>query len=608
MDQENVAEVQEETTLTKIRLKLNEQKVKLWEPPYFDKEKKKPEEKNIHELATILKGDLSMPLAHIFQGLLMLQQHALEKLAARNKFQESGDLNLRLRCAKGMKTRNKTIEVNASILGSDLVNKLGEQVDRNPAMLRLICNGRVVKEDLSLQDQGIKTSSTIMVVLISSRESVEVVNEQRRLLEQTKEDAGRLGSRDAKSDEYYLQIADQSGRALDIPPEEKKALIIAMSLHEKGKAALAKADYSLALVLMLEAESEFSACRSELVETVDNFAILNLDIAWCYLMLQSVSELPNASDRLDVCERKFKESYGLKLERLQAIKGATGQEGALLMRLHLLQGIVAFHLGREREASLLLKKAGIEAELLDVNDQLLSQLVSIGYTPKEARLGLRASQGNIEGAVLHITMKRDERKEIRRKEKEERELERLRKKLGQCADGTWINVGYFKTLVGMGFTEKIASAALRQANNSLNLAVQFLQEDPDLIQVAVQESEAMDDEDVSEEDLVKLISLGYSPEMAKIALKNEDSVEEAAESLLTNNGKLTLLEETGRKRKRKGKKDKDSEDEEEREDGEAYARIKDGIAQGEEDHLDMDLKLEKEFLAKYTEMVNQNQN
>ena len=49
-----------------------------------------------------------------------------------------------------------------------------------------------------------------------------------------------------------------------------------------------------------------------------------------------------------------------------------------------------------------------------------------------------------------------------------------------------------------------------------------------------------------------------------------------------------IIQETGRKRKRKGKKDSD--DGEEREDGEAYARIKDGIAQGEEDHLDMDLK------------------
>ncbi len=46
-----------------------------------------------------------------------------------------------------------------------------------------------------------------------------------------------------------------------------------------------------ALVLLLEAEAEFSHCRSELVERIDNTAILSLDIAWCYLMLQSVGYL-----------------------------------------------------------------------------------------------------------------------------------------------------------------------------------------------------------------------------------------------------------------------------------------------------------------------------
>ena len=35
---------------------------------------------------------------------------------------------------------------------------------------------------------------------------MKIIEEQRRLLEQTKEDAGRLGSRDAKKDEYYLQV------------------------------------------------------------------------------------------------------------------------------------------------------------------------------------------------------------------------------------------------------------------------------------------------------------------------------------------------------------------------------------------------------------------
>ena len=40
MDSENLALAQEEATLTKIRNYLNTQKVKLWEPPYYDPEKK----------------------------------------------------------------------------------------------------------------------------------------------------------------------------------------------------------------------------------------------------------------------------------------------------------------------------------------------------------------------------------------------------------------------------------------------------------------------------------------------------------------------------------------------------------------------------------------
>ena len=44
---------------------------------------------------------------------------------------------------------------------------------------------------------------------------------------------------------------------------------------------------------------------------------------------------------------------------------------------------------------------------------------------------------------------------FRRKEKDKRALEKLRNKLGKCADGAWINVGYYKTLINMGFTDKV---------------------------------------------------------------------------------------------------------------------------------------------------------
>ena len=57
------------------------------------------------------------------------------------------------------------------------------------------------------------------------------------------------------------QVADQSGKPLDLPPEEKRSLVIAMSLHEKGRAALKRREHAAALVLLLEAEAEFGQCR-----------------------------------------------------------------------------------------------------------------------------------------------------------------------------------------------------------------------------------------------------------------------------------------------------------------------------------------------------------
>lgn len=69
----------------------------------------------------------------------------------------------------------------------------------------------------------------------------------------------------------------------------------------------------------------FSRCNSQLLNLVDNYALLDLDIAWCYLCLQSVSHLPEAFNRLKRCESMFERSYGPNLERLIAVKGTPGR-------------------------------------------------------------------------------------------------------------------------------------------------------------------------------------------------------------------------------------------------------------------------------------------
>ena len=94
--------------------------------------------------------------------------------------------------------------------------------------------------DLPLGDQNVKNSATIMVVLVGDIEALAIVAEQRKMMDETKADAARLSGRDSNKDDYFLQVADQSGKSLDLPAGEKRSLIIAMSLHEKGRAALKK--------------------------------------------------------------------------------------------------------------------------------------------------------------------------------------------------------------------------------------------------------------------------------------------------------------------------------------------------------------------------------
>ena len=64
-----------------------------------------------------------------------------------------------------------------------------------------------------------------------------------------------------------MELTDQSGKEVELPKAEKDALVMAMSLHEKGRAAMKKANFELGLVLLLEASEEYdnSQCARLLI-------------------------------------------------------------------------------------------------------------------------------------------------------------------------------------------------------------------------------------------------------------------------------------------------------------------------------------------------------
>lgn len=83
-------------------------------------------------------------------------------------------------------------------------------------------------------------------------------------------------------------MEDQDGNLIHLPPEEKRAIMMALAIHEKGRAALKRNEYNEALIFLLEADNDYKTCNSKLLESVDNYALLNLDIVWCYIMLKVI--------------------------------------------------------------------------------------------------------------------------------------------------------------------------------------------------------------------------------------------------------------------------------------------------------------------------------
>ncbi|KAI8440727.1 hypothetical protein MSG28_009067 [Choristoneura fumiferana] len=151
-----------------------------------------------------------------------------------------------------------------------------------------------------------------------------------RSLEYDNEDSSRLEDEDVDTamvlhEENKQTLEDQSGKAVELPPSERRALMVGLALHERGRAAARDKDYPLALVLLLEADRQLSECRSSILSTVDNVAVLQLDVAWCYLCLQAWSALADAAARLARAERALAASYGQDRTRVLQLKGTDGE-------------------------------------------------------------------------------------------------------------------------------------------------------------------------------------------------------------------------------------------------------------------------------------------
>ncbi|KAI7792934.1 NEDD8, partial [Triplophysa rosa] len=439
---------------------LRQDNIRLWLEPFTT------DHQHIQDLADRYASVTGFAVDVVRSALEIIQSEAVMKGEGNKEYKETSVATLELHLPKETQTRKAHFKTKLDITAHELKKEISKQYGLQH--FNLILKGKTLAPEKRLGEQNVKNNSKIMVLNVSSEdernEMLEGEKEKRSEdegVQRTQKGFQILSERDGSEDPAttpFLEITDQKGNPLQIPDTERKALIMAMGFHEKGRALMKKRKKSSALCYLLRADEQFHKCDSAILNTVDNFAVLQLDIVWCYQLLNELSCLDDAKQRLQSAERCFQRCYGDQQSRLQQIKVHTGGEDVLFLRLYLLQSSQAYHTGDENRASLLLNKVQELYGQLCLDPEKLNQLMYLGFSDQEARLGLRACRGNIDEAALHLTQRRKEKEEMK-----EREREKRRRRLQDI-----------NTLVELGYSKRDATKALHHAKGDVDKAYGIL--------------------------------------------------------------------------------------------------------------------------------------
>ncbi|KAK5849537.1 hypothetical protein PBY51_013865 [Eleginops maclovinus] len=570
----------------KLKQRLKQEKIQLWIPPYTEDDNQ-PGTKHMQDLAEQIAPPLCLGVQEVGSALEGIRLQAVNRWRGNQTFRETSVASVELLLPRDSKKDPKTknyLETRLDVLVQEVVDRIGEEYGLK--FIKLILNGKTLSADQRLDMQGVRNHSKVMVLKVSDAEWKQQQSEeeeknqsQSESLQRTEKGFQILSERDGSEDTLspFLEIADQRGNPLNIPHQEKKALILAMGFHEKGRALMKKKQFDNALCHLLQADQQFSRCGSELLSSVDNFAVLQLDIVWCYRALEALSCLEDGKLRLQRAEDCFLRCYGEQQQRLRMIKGNSGREEVLFLRLYLLQSLLSYLEGNDAQARQQLSKVEVLSGRLSLDSEKMSQLVSLGFTDREARLGLRATQGDLQEAVTHITNQRQEREDLQQRERQKRR---------RRSEGV-------STLTELGFSRRDASRALQLTDGDVDAAYQIL-----LDSKAAENNNNNTEGGLSPEGVDQLLYMGFERSASETALAmTGGDVQAATQLLLDNQGVLPpeVLSPPSTSSS-PSEEEEPSNSSSSTADSELVSEVLQDLSRHEEDYLDLTLEEENELI------------
>ncbi|KAM4606508.1 NEDD8 ultimate buster 1 isoform 2-T2 [Polymixia lowei] len=575
----------EENIEAKLKNLLKQEKIQLWNPPYTD-DNQQAGQQALQELAERYAPVVSFSVSEVEGALESIRAQAVRRGKGNRTFRETCVATLELLLPRDGKSDTKKknyMETKLDVLVQEVMNRIGEEYGFK--YIKLILNGKTLSADRRLDEQGVQNNSKMMVLRVSETERKRQISEeekkknQNESIQRTQKGFQILSERDGSEDPEttpYLEIADQKGNPLKIPHSEKKALILAMGFHEKGCSLMKRDQYDNALCHLLQADDQFGRCGSALLSSVDNYAVLQLDIVWCYRALEALSCLDDGRLRLQRAEDCFLQCYGEQQQRLLMIKGNTGREDVLFLRLYLLQSLLSYIEGNDIQARHKLQKVESLYSRLCPDSEKMAQLMSLGFSEREARLSLRACQGDLQQAAMHISNRRQEREE-----QKEREREKKRKRLAGIS-----------MLRELGFSRRDAARALHQTEGDVDKAYTILLD-------SAQPSLPTNNNAVGAvgpEQVDQLLYLGFERAVSEAALRlTGGDVQLATQLLLDNQGLLSpdLISVSPPS----SSSEEPSTSSESAEDSELVNEVLEDISRHEEDYLDVTLEEESQLIS-----------
>ncbi|KAJ9688806.1 hypothetical protein PVL29_014450 [Vitis rotundifolia] len=429
---------------------------------------------------------------------------------------------------------------------SMLREEVAKRASCGPESINLIWSGKLLQDgNLKLIELGIKNNGKVLATRVCSdqgkslKEEFMAEEERSTRLARVKSAAIALSKRHAAGslpvEDFNIELEDQSGQKVHLGSEtDQRAVMMGLMLHANAKQLIKKENYKDALEVLSMGEESFSLCNPKVIELVDNVPILQIDMVWCYFMLRDIRWLSEAGIRLAKAREGIERSHGKDASRVRVLQNGRYPELALHLRLELLEGVVSFHSGQFEKSKKVLTSAQAKYFQLQVPDEALSLLMSMGYKERNSKRALRMSNQQIDLAIDFLVEEK-----AKKEKKQEEDIQRRneimeQKRYGMTPLRKAVDLQSLHMLVSIGFEKELAAEALRRNENDTQKALDDLTnpETNSAIQLDIESRKRKRQRQANEAAIEELISMGFERSEVVTAVQAFGTKEQALDALL----------------------------------------------------------------------------